>query len=371
MTNRLKPGKVALVVFLTVLIWVWADLAQDDTISLTNRMTLGVVPSASVATWIVFKKGESNRSSPADVNAADGRTAVKKDETGRPGIVLDSVDLKGPAKKVADLRRARDTGKLDLALYLDPNQEGLQSEGPHVFDVLSYLKRNDQIERLGLSVESCEPSKVTVEVQNLEKRSVAVECVDADNKKLDTALITPASVLAWVPKDGVLTARVILTAEEQREARIKPVPKIPIVELAPGQERSALDTVQVKLRSEQVDVAERTVQVTLGICFSQNLQGKYQVNLLNASDFATVAIQATLAATDEFTNRQDFQLILDIIDGDEASKPGAEPLQREIRFRFPQAYVQRGEIQESPVNPPKKAKFTLVPVSEVKPTLPK
>ena len=369
MTNRLKPGKVALVVFLTVLIWVWADLAQDDKVSLTGRVTLDVAPSANPAVWIVFKKEESNKSGPAEANATNPKNAVKKDEAGRAGpIKLDSVDLKGPAKKVADIRRLRDTGQLDLDLYLDPNQEGLQSEGPHLFPVLDFLRRNDQIRRLGLTVESCEPSKLTIEVQNLLRKPVDVECVDANNNSLGTAEIDPARVQAWVPKDSVVNARVRLTADEQQRAKTVPVKKIPLVELAPGQPaRPALGSVQVKLRSQEIALANPTVQVTLGLCFSQNLQGKYQVNLQNAAEFATVAIQATPAAADEFTNRQVFQLML-YIDDDDAQKSNAI-IEREVSFLFPPAYVQRGEIKESGSLP--KAKFTLSPVSDVKPTIPK
>jgi hypothetical protein len=363
MTTNLKPGKIALVVFLTVLIWVWADLAQDDKVPLTGKVTIDVSSSTAPAAWIVFKKGEVSKPGPAEANATDPKNAVKKDEPGKPGpIRLDNVDLKGPAKKVADIRRMRDMGKLDLDLYLDPNQEGLQNEGSHVFDVLSYLRRNDQIRRMGLTVESCEPSKLTIDVQSLQKKPVTVECVDANNNSLGTAVIDPPRVQAWVPKDGVLTARIRLTADEQQRAKILPITKTPFVELAPNHPRDALETVRIKLPPRDSAQTDRTVQVTLGICFSQNLQGKYQVNLQNASDFANVVIQATPVAAEEFAKHQSFQLSLDI-DDEDAQKSGV--IEREVSFRFPPAYVQRGEIRESAPLP--KAKFTLTPVSEVKP----
>jgi hypothetical protein len=368
MTNKPKLGKVALVVFLTVLIWVWADLAQDDKISLTRQVTINVAPSANPATWIVFKKDESSKSGPAEANAAGQKGVVKKDEAGKPGpVMLDSMDLKGPAKKVADVRRMRDTAKLDLSLYIDPKREGLESEGSHVFDVLSFLRGNDQIKRLGLTVESCEPQKLTVEVQTLVERQVSVECFDANDNPLSTATIDPPQVKVLVPKDGVFTARIHLSADEQQRAKVVAVLKTPFVELAPSQPRNALQPATVKLPSEEVALNECTVQVTLGICFSTILQGKYQVKLENDAAFATVSVRATPAAEQEFKS-QPFHVIL-YIDDEDARKSGTT-IEREVGFLFPQAYVQRGEIKES--RPLEKAKFTLSPVSsDVRTALPK
>jgi hypothetical protein len=340
MIKKPKFGKIALVVFLTVLIWVWADLAQDEALTLANTVTIRVATSSDPTKWITFKTEENGDA--------------------KPLAVVDSVDLKGPAKKVAEVGRMRETGKLDLRLYLDPKQEGLETEGSQNFNVLRFLQRNDQIKRLGLTVENCEPQKLIVQVQDLVEKPATVQCFDANETPLSGAVIDPAVVKVLVPKDDVPIAKIHLSADEQQRAKTTAIEKTPTVDLAPGQTSDALQSVKVRFSPQGIALTECTVQVTLGICFSTILEGKYQVKLENEADFATVFIRATPAAEQEFKN-QDFNIILYIHDSD-AEKPGTV-IEREVAFNFPPAYVQRGEIKASESNPLKKAKFTLIPVA--------
>ncbi len=341
MTNKPNIGKIALVVFLTVLIWVWSDLAQDDKTTITGKVRISMAPSANPASWTLFRKDEN---SPA-----------------KSVVLLDRVDVKGPAKKVAEISRLRDMGKLDpdLALYLDPKQKGLESEGSHPFDVLQFLKQNDQMKRVlgGLTVEDCEPSKLTVEVKSLEEKLVHVQCVDANDHVLGMAKIDPPMVRVPVPKDYASDAKIRLSADEQQRAKVFALQKIPFVELASGQVSNALLPVSVSLPSQEIALTEYPVQVTLGICFSKNLQGKYQVKLENEATFATVSILATPAAEQEFKD-QPFHVVLYLDDDDPQKTP---PIEREVSLLLPPDYAQRGEIKAS--RPLDKAKFRLIPVT--------
>ena len=338
MTRKPKFGKIAIVVFLTVLIWVWADLAQDARLSLSGLVTITVAQTSDPSIWIMFK-----------------------DETGtlKRSVSLDSVDLKGPASRVTEVERMKNKGTLDLALFLDPKQAGLETEGSHVLDVLSLLQQNDQVRQLGLTVESSEPRTLTVQVQRLVEKRVALQCVDANGLPI-SAEMDPTEVTAYVAGDEVRTAKIRLSAAEQQQAKTSAIQKTPFVELAPGQTRDVPVRVKVKLPSEEATLTEYPIQATLGFCFSPNLQGKYRVELQNETDFANVFIRATPRAKAEF-EKQDFDIILYILDNDK-DKPPTEFQEREVVFNFPKEYVLRGEIKEGHTLPPK-ARFRVVPVS--------
>jgi hypothetical protein len=346
MINKPKFGKIALVVFLTILIWVWADLAQDDKVTLSDRITIGVAPSSDQTSWILFQKEENK---PLQLR-----------------VTLDSVDLKGPVKNTAEVRRMQERGTLDLALYLDPKQAGLEGNGRQKLDVLSFLKNNDQMKHLGMTVENCEPRMLIVQVQQLIEKPVTVQCVDANDHVL-AADLDPATVKALVPGDDVRTATIRLSATDQQQAKASFVWKNPFVELAPGQPRNVSTRVKVRLSSQEEALTEFQIHPILGFCMSTNLQGKYQVLLQNEADFASIFIQATKAARDAF-EKQEFPIVLNILDAD---KQTTDVQEREVAFNFPQEYLLKREIRPGRTPPPK-AKFKIVPIApDTKPTAPR
>ncbi|HIJ54348.1 MAG TPA: hypothetical protein HPP66_14535, partial [Planctomycetes bacterium] len=52
MTRNFKCGKIAVVVFITILIWVWADLALDEKLPVSNA-AISVVNS-DPKLWVSF-----------------------------------------------------------------------------------------------------------------------------------------------------------------------------------------------------------------------------------------------------------------------------------------------------------------------------
>ena len=53
MQTKIKYGKIAIVIFITVLIWVWADLALDKTLPVAN-IPVTVAKSTNPALWVSF-----------------------------------------------------------------------------------------------------------------------------------------------------------------------------------------------------------------------------------------------------------------------------------------------------------------------------
>jgi len=336
MAKKIKYGKISIAFFLTALIWVWADLAQDERLDLYN-VVITVAKSSDPALWVSFVV-----------------------EGGRPdlqtSVTLDTVVLKGPASRVAEVRRLNNTGTLDLDLFLAPDREGPMQEGDNAQDVLDFLKQNDEIRKLGLTVESCEPRTLTVRMRKLVRTNVPVECVGLDPSMQVT--LTPSQVEAFVPDPETSKATIVLTPAEQAQARNAPVEKIPYIQLAPGQPRDVSTKVKVKLAPAENVLDSYSVTATLGLCFSQNLQGKYQVVLDNDNDPALVGvlIRATPAAYKAYSDAT-YHMILHIHDADRQQ----ESVAREVVFTFPEEYVRRDEIRAD--RPAPVVKFRLVPIS--------
>ncbi len=332
-----KLGKISVTVFLTALIWVWADLAQDERLDLSNFVTITMAKSSDPNLWVALE--------------GDGSTL-------RASVTVERVVLKGPASRVSEIVRRKNREKLDLNLFLVPEQMGLTETKTHTLDVLSFLKQSDEIRHLGLTVETCEPRMITVEVSRLTIEPMKVECIDDMGNPLITETIEPLLVKVRIPPEGMAAARVRLTAEEQRQAREATVEKIPYVELADGQRRDALQPVKVKLPPAENALRQYAVSGTIGLCMSQNMQDKYKVELRGDPMAELVLVRATAAAHQEY-DKMPFHMLLFIEDSD---KPSQEYVSREVVFNFPQDHVERGEIKLD--QPVPKIQFRLVPIPE-------
>jgi hypothetical protein len=339
--KKVKFGKVSIVVFLTALIWVWADLAQDEWLTLPD-VVVEVAKSSNPGLWVCF-------------------VAEQKQPDLQPSATLDSVVLKGPASRVTEVKRLRNKGMLDLNLFLTPELEGMTKAGTHTLDVLDFLKRSDEIRRLGLTVEDCEPKRLNLRALELVKTSVAVECVGLD-ASVQVKSLVPDTVEVFVPKDpaGARKATIRLTPEEQIRAKSAPVEKTPYIELIPGLRRDVATKVKVALAPAENSLGVFRVSAVLGLCFSQNTQGKYRV-VLDDDDPTTraaVMVQATPLASDLYTRTRP-QLILFIRDEDRLA---TEPITREVAFNFPLESVRAGEIRAN--QPPPTVRFHLEPIAE-------
>ena len=340
--KNIKFGKVSIVVFLTILIWVWADLAQDERLILSD-VVVEVAKSSNPALWVCFVE-------------------ERKEPNLQTSVTLDSVVLKGPASRVAEVKRLRNRGALDLSLFLMPEQEGMTKADVRTLDVLEFLKQSDEIRRLALTVEDCKPRRVTVRVQELVKMPVAVECTGLGSS-VQVKSLQPDTVEAYVPKEeaGVRKATVRLMPDEQNRAKNVPVEKTPYIELVPGQRRDVSTKVKVTLAPAENSLIDDRVPAVLGLCFSQNMQGKYRVVLSDDNDptkLAAVMVQATPQARDLYAKTTP-QLILYIRDED---RQATDFIDREVEFNFPQDSVRAGEIRAN--QPAPAVRFRLEPIAE-------
>lgn len=334
--RRLNFSKILVTVILTLLIWVWADLALDEETSISNAR-ISVAKSINPALWVTFD--------------------------GQPGVSLDKVVFKGSARKIADARQQINEGRFTPEFYFDPEHEKMTAPGEHAFNVVNFLKGADKVLRLGLTVTSADPNRLTVRVVEMQKKQLAVRCFDENQNPLKAAGVEPAQVEAYVPAEregAALEAKVVLARREIEQARLSAVEKTPFVELAPGQTREATTAVKVTLPKEQQRLAEYLItSVRLGFSLSQNLQGEYKVELINPeAAMGTVAIRATPEAKRAYDSVR-YQVILEIDDSDRDSR-GAE-IRRDLLYALPREFVRKDEIMLNQV--PVQARFRITPIA--------
>jgi len=337
---RLNFRKILVTVIFTLLIWVWADLAQDEEFSFSNAK-LSIAKSVNPTLWVTFG--------------------------GQSTVLIDKVVLRGPARRIADVRQRINDGRFVREFYFDPELEKMATPGEHLLNAAKFLKDTDKIAQLGLTVVSADPNTVTVNVVDLQKKTVPVRCYDDNQNLLKAANIEPAQVEAFVPPEregSALEAKVVLNKREMEQARLAPIEQIPYVELAPGQIREAATSVRITLPAAQQRLQEYLItNVRLGSLLSANLQGKYKVELVNPETvMGTVTIRATPEAKRAYDNMR-YHVILEIDDSDRDSR-GAE-LRRDLVYNFPTVFVRSDEIvlNQTPVQ----ARFKLIPLTSEAP----
>jgi len=328
--KKIKYSKLIVVIFLTILIWVWADLAQDDRHIVYNA-SVNISRTTNPAIWVSFDEKRS--------------------------VSINTIELKGPASKIDEAKRGLDDGSFVFAFTFDAEQMGMDTPGTHSLPVLTFLRESHLIKKLGLTVESCEPGTLTVDVVELSKKSLTVQCIDESGISLTPESIEPSRVEMFVPVNWTrdrLTAQVKLTEAEVVRARTAVIVKTPYIELPDGRIREAKVTVSIKMPSEKDPLSPFTITTgKLGYCFSPNLQGKYKVDVDNLIEIiGSIAISATFEAKQAYENQR-YQVILEIDDKDKDS----EAPRRTVIYNFPERYVGTNEIELN--QPPVTAQFRL------------
>jgi hypothetical protein len=325
--------KLILVIFLTALIWVWADQA------LTRRTsapaTIAVDKSTDPALWVSF---DMQPTAPIRVR------------------------LSGAASKIDTLERRLKDGSLRLEFYINPAEEKIAMAGNHSLKLLPLIQKSRAVADLGLQVESVEPEAVKVNVVQLAKQKLAVQVVGDNQLLLKDAAIEPATIEMLVRQDwsgDMLKATVSLTQQEIEQARAAGIWRKPTVELAPGVVNTAETQVKITLPTTQQRLKEFVIDgVNIGYTFSPNLAGKYKVELINQNQvLGPIKLQATDEAKLAYDNVS-FKIVLDIKDDD--AKTAGE-LSRAAIFNLPYDYVRKDEINIA--EPEQRiAKFKLLPL---------
>jgi len=242
----------------------------------------------------------------------------------------------------------------------------MTTAGQHILNVLDFVKRSDKIKEFGgLMVEACEPKMIDVNVVELVKTELDIECFDESGALLEVESIAPPKVDIFVPADSRLTARVQLTPRDIEQARLSVVVKTPYVVLAEGQTRQAFAPVKIKMPLEADSLSEYLIEeAKLGIALSVNLLGEYDVSVNLNEVVNPFPILATLEAKQAYES-QPFQMTLYILDSDARRGPEEEQ-RREVVYNFPEKFVRSDEIKLKPPQQPAEARFKLIPLASTK-----
>lgn len=336
--TRINYGKIVLVTFITILIWVWADKTQDR-LRVFPNVPIKADRFASPDLWVTF---EGNKSQ----------------------FVIEKLTLKGPASRLEAIGRRRESDLRRLEFHLSPAMVGLTEPGTITLNIPDFLHNSGQLRDLGVTAVDSEPALVNVTVSRLAERELKVRVVRRDNSVLEAKSIVPQTVTMRVPQDwgpDKLVADVMLNESEIAQARGSDFEK-------PAQVRFSADEVQytpvpikVTLPPAEEELKPYTItQATIGYVWSPNLEGKYTVKLENYSELATFTISATPEAERAY-REQPFQILLYILDED-ARKAGE--LRKEVVYNFPDEFVESGKIKLN--QSPDIARFKLLPL-EVQP----
>lgn len=336
-TRKVKVGKLLAVIFLTVLIWVWADLAKTESYTLSHAR-ISIVQTANPDLWVNFASGQS--ASVEDVVVTGASSRVEKFR-----------------RHVESLRKVGRTIEFDL----DPKMAGMDEPGNHNLVLRDFLSR--VLRQQGLKVESCKPEKLAVTIRRLVKKTLEVRCFDENQNPVE-ASVDPPQVEIAIPEGLDGTARVQLSATEIRQAKAAAVKKRPFFHLPTGERIVAPVPVDVRLpvltlQPQTVDKVRPGLVIAVNI-LKMVLQGKYEIEIENMRDLvAPVVIKASPAAKEAYENMA-YQVLLEIYDEDAQS--ASKVIRRKVKYNFPEEYMRRGEIELG--QQPVEARFKLVPAGE-------
>lgn len=328
MLKKVKLGKVSAVIFLTVLVWVWADLASDEEYSVSSAR-INLAPSNPQELWVSF----------------DGSSSVS----------IREIVLKGPSARIADVK-AIVKEKARLEFEFDVVKEDMDEPGSQQLQLLPFLRRDSQIKQLGLKVESCKPESVSFTVLKLVKTpNIEVQCVDAGGSPIK-ADIHPPRVDMLLPEDWTgRIATVQLSPAEIAQARQVPIQKRPSILL--GGERTVTTDKPVAIKIQKELLPEQQIKPNIGIALPLILEGRYKVDVQKPLGLAgPFNIRATAEAKSSYAN-QTFQLMLEIHDGDQDY---TDYQSRQLSYCFPEDALRKGEIEA--IHPAPTAYFKLIPL---------
>ncbi len=330
-----KVQKFAAVIFLTLLIWTWAYLSVERQISLW--VTIEVSPAAGPEYLVQF---EGQSSFPVKLT------------------------FKGPPTKVSQIERRYRTAHMDplqekLIYYYMPQDYGHTSTGTYSLDLMDFIRQSPTARELALTLEACEPPRVTVNVEVLVPKQLVVQCVDENGSPLAAADVQPGQVQMYVRPDYTGPAYIRLTAQQIAAARQNPIRQRPYVDLGPtGPRRFADQEVRISLPTTELLNEYPFQPQSIGFIYSRTstIPSRFRVQIENESDLRTIHIRATEEAYEAY-RRMRYHLLIEIREEDAAL---GEIPPREVIFNFPREFVRKNQIEATA---PKTAVIKLVPLT--------
>jgi hypothetical protein len=339
MMERFKIKKILAVVFLTVLIWVWSDLALDDTKDLLQiPVVLG--------------------------NSSDPNLLVSfVDEAGllTDRMMINTVSIKGPKASVDQIKAEERNESLNLHLVLEPDHWELTQpmEAP-AWSLVNFVKRSPAISDRGLSIVNCAPRTASISVMQLSKRLLSVQCVDESEAAIP-AQVTPSSIEMYVPEAWTgdrLVAYVELSAADLGRAQGEnPIEdNIPFVDIR-GRRRMAKQSVTVRLSAEVTKLEYQSIdQPKFCLVVDPVVQQDYEIVITNKEyTLGSIQFKGTDAAKRAY---QDEPYHVELV-VERKDSPRAGPQSKILEYRFPRD-VGKNQIQPDD-SPLATIDFELVP----------
>ncbi len=312
-----RTKKTLLIAMLTTLIWVWADLSGDNTLS-NKRATLRVSPGLTRDVLVTI----------------NGSDAVE--------IFL---DIKGPASRIEELKRDNEP----LEVFFSPPEEMDKQE--YQYPVMSLLQRYDKLNKVGLTVEQCKPATVEVRVERLVTKQVKVLCVNEHNLIEDNVNIEPAFIDMPVRSfwsGDRLTAFVKLSPSQISQLGTKPVTATPYVEVDTKRFiYSDKPVVVTGSKESSAKVAHALPGPRIGFIVNQNIEDKYNVNITEKSDsLNTLQYMATEIASEAY-KKSAYHILIEIQESDIRPDTDGKPLPitKDVIYNFPSESIRKGEIE--------------------------
>jgi len=327
--------KLLVVAFLSATIWIWAFMSLEKETTLLGTVELS--PTADPDYFVTFAGGQS-------------RAAVK-------------ITFRGSPAKIAELERRHRATDADpyrerLDFYYDPQEYGHHKAGTYQIPLDELIRKGVRVKALALAVTACEPSAVEVQVQRLVLREVPVEVRDEAGQLLTPESVEPSRVSMYIREGTDTAARVVLSANQIENARLRPVRERPFITLGPNDKKQyASQTVLIRMPSTLPLEAQvfQTNPGRIGFIMPAELLGAYKVEVLD--DLTTIHFRSTPEAKTQY-QQQPYHLLIQVLSGDQQME---QTPPRPVIYNFPQDLVRRGMIQAP--EPPAMVRIRLIPVS--------
>lgn len=328
-----KLTKILIVIFLTLLIWAWAFLSQEQTESFLGTLELSQQTNPSLL--VSFSAEGINY----------GKTIPLK------------LNFVGTPNKIAELsKRAKLTSRDDsdferLDFPYNPAEDGFTETKTYTLDLQRFLQDHSKTRDLALTLDSCEIAdklvqKIDVQVEVLEKKKCTIRCLDEKGAPVNDAIIDPATIEMYVRKDAPAEATVKFLSGKQKDlARNQPVHIKPFVLLGTADTRTAAEAVAVSLPGD-TELEPRPFKPLrpIGVIMSQKLQNEYRVVIDEESE-SKARSSVDLLATDEAFKAYEnvlYPLLIEVRDGDQTLETIPT---KTVIYNFPPEYVRSGQIK--------------------------
>ena len=332
---RSKITTAVLVVFLSCLIWVFAERK----VTTTGRLAVEVKLISSRPGLLVHYL--DNEGNPTQLTAQSV-----------------TLTMEGPTGRIQTIEQEMHVSvSLDMSKLLPEEPTDTKPHTHTVQVVKDLLDGKIQINAAFLTVIKAEPANLDVQVIKLQERSIPVIVYFQDQTvPLKVQTVDPTEVRAYVIEGQPAEAHVRLNSEQQLQARREPVIAKAIVTLPLSDKLQSYD-VKVTLPQQGSSWLEAVIQTPrVGFVFPDSMIGKYLVVIEDPSQLKEpIKFQGVSAsAITDYRNSQ-FHLTLEIHEGD---KP-QEPIFRSLQYKP----TDRNDIQITDQNSPL-IQFHLTPVTK-------